>query len=253
MNKLLSTLAVMFCVAILSTQAFAADLTDEQFSKLMDSFLAKDANVEKIGNSLEQYFRKKRDEQQQAAEQEEEKVIEEQFKNPVKVDIGKSPVKGSDDAPITIVEFSDFQCPFCSRGAQTLEDVVKEYPGKIKIVFKNLPLPFHPEAKPAAIAALAAGKQGKFWQMHDKLFANQNALGSDLYPALAKELGLDVNKFTKDLGDAELAKQVEEDAALAASLGIQGTPGFFVNGVQIRGARPLPYFKAIVDRWLAKD
>ncbi len=236
--------------SITALPASAADMSDKDFAKALNAYLEKDENVEKIGDALEKYFRKKRQEQQSQAAEQEKEQLEEQFKNPVKIDIGNSPFSGPKDAPITIVEFSDFQCPFCGRGKETMEDVKKAYPGKVKVVFKNLPLPFHPEAKPAAVAALAAGKQGKFWEMHDKLFEKQKELGEETYINLAKELKLDVNKFKTDLNSDELKKQVDDDAALATKLGVRGTPGFFVNGVQVRGARPLPYFKNIIDRWL---
>ena len=134
-----------------------------------------------------------------------------------------------------------------------MKELAAAYPEKVKVSFKHLPLPFHPEAKPAAIASIAAHRQGKFWEMHDKLFENQGSLGADLYSKLAKDLCLDVAKFEADLKDPAVAKQVDEDAALATKLGIRGTPGYFVNGVQVRGAQPLPKFKQLVDRWLAKS
>jgi protein-disulfide isomerase len=247
----------LFCALALSVTTFgvgtanAQKLSQEEFDKMMGTFLEKDANVEKLGNALETLFRKKREAQQKAAALDQEKQLEEQFKNPVKVDAGDSPVKGPKSAKVTIIEFSDFQCPYCKRGAERMDEVLKAYPNDVKLVFKNLPLPFHPEAKPSAIAALAAGKQGKFWEMHDALFNNQGALGEKLYDRLAKELGLDLAKFKKDLADPKIAKMVDEDAALATKLGIRGTPGFFVNGVQVRGAQPLPKFKEIIDRWLS--
>lgn len=247
MNKRALLILSIGAILLAPAMAFAQEAA---FDKNMDKFLEDDANVEKIGNALERFFKKKRDEQRNAAMKAEGEELEAQFKNPVKIDIAGSPVRGPESAKITIVEFSDFQCPFCSRGMQTMEDVMKEYPKDVKVVYKHLPLPFHPEAKPAAIAANAAGKQGKFWEMHDKLFENQQSLGEELYLKLAKDLQLDVDKFKKDIADPALAKQVEDDAALATKLGIRGTPGFFVNGVQVRGARPLPYFKNIIDRWL---
>lgn len=228
----------------------AATAEDNDFAKKMDSYLQDDKNVEQIGNALERFFKKKRDEQQAQAEQEEARQMEEQFKNPVAIDIGESPMRGPKEAKVTIVEFSDFQCPYCKRGADTMEDIRKEYADKVNIVFKNLPLPFHPNAKPAAIAALAAGRQGKYWEMHDMLFDKQQELSPELYTELAKQLNLDIEKFNKDLNDEALAKQIDDDAALATKLGIRGTPGYFVNGVQVRGARPLPYFKQLIDRWL---
>ncbi len=241
---ILSVLSLM-----LIQNAFAQALASAEFEKAMEGYLANEKNVEKVGEALENYFRKKQEDRQQQQAKAEQEEMESQFKNPVKVDVGSSPVKGNPNAKITVVEFSDFQCPFCKRGMEVMYDLLKEYPNDVKVSFKNLPLPFHPQAKPAAIASLAAKQQGKFWEMHDELFANQERLGDELYVELAGKLGLDVEKFKKDLLDPKIAAEVEQDAALATKLGVSGTPGFFVNGVQVKGARPLPYFKEIVERW----
>lgn len=237
---------------LLTTATPSIALDDGQFAKMMDSYLQKEENLEKVGVALEKYFRKKREDQQAQAAQDEKKRMEEQFDNPVDIKIGSSPVKGKDSAKITVIEFSDFQCPFCKRGKDTMDDLAKAYPDDVKIVFKNLPLPFHPQAKPAAVAALAAGEQGKFWEYHDLLFDNQDALGEELYEKLANQLELDVEKFKKDMASEKFQKQVADDMAIATELGVRGTPGFFVNGVQVRGARPLPYFKDLVERWKDK-
>ena len=249
-SLLASALLAAGSLPINSQSALAADLDQAGFNKMMDTYLTDQGNVGKVGDALEAYFRNKRDQQRQQAEQAEEGRMEDQFKNPVKIDITGSPSRGPENAKVTIVEFSDFQCPFCSRGTQRMEDVLKEYPKDVKVVFKHLPLSFHQMAKPAARAAVAAQKQGKFWEMHDLLFQNQDALGDELFTKLATQLGLDLEKFKTDYDDPETAKKVEADAALANKLGVQGTPGFFVNGVEVRGARELPYFKKLVDRWL---
>lgn len=191
--------------------------------------------------------------QKAAAVDQEKKQAEElesQFKNPVKIDPGSSPSRGPKDAKITIIEFSDFQCPFCSRGTATMHEVLEAYPNDVKLVFKNLPLPMHPQAEPAAKAALAAGKQNKFWEFHDALFKNQQKLGDEYYMTVAKDLGLDLEKFKADMASAEIAQQIDADKKIAASLNINGTPGFFVNGVAVRGAYPTAHFKTIIDRWL---
>ena len=109
---------------------------------------------------------------------------------------------------------------------------------------------FHKQAKPAAAAALAAGEQGKFWEMHDALFNNQRSLSPTFYEEQAEKLGLDVDKFKKDMESEAIQKQIDEDVKLAGKHGISGTPGFFVNGVAVKGAYPLDHFKKIVDRWL---
>jgi protein-disulfide isomerase len=160
--------------------------------------------------------------------------------------------KGSASAPVTIVAFSDFQCPFCSRVLGTLDKLEKDYPGKIRIFFKHNPLPFHSDAMPAAQAAVAAEMQGKFWPMHDKLFANQQKLKRPDLEKYAQEIGLDVAKFKKDIDAPATKKRIEDDLELAKKLGVQGTPNFFIDGRPIRGAVPYEQFKSAVDDELAR-
>lgn len=256
MKKLSFLVLPLLCASLATSTALAgtpepaAKGDASAFDKQMESFLSKDENVKKLGDALERYFRKKQEEQQQQAAKSEQERLENQFKNPVKVDVGSSPVRGNADAKVTIVAFSDFQCPFCQRGAQVMDDVLKAYPKDVKIAFKHFPLPFHDKAKPAAIAAVAAAKQGKFWEMHDLLFKNQSALGAETFVKFAGDLKLDVEKFKADMADPETAKAVDADEELGRTVGVQGTPGFFVNGVLVSGAQPLPAFKAIIDRWL---
>jgi len=246
----LSAAAPLFVAPLFVTLLFVAPLTvsaqsnEKDFEKLMDAYLKSDKGPENIASAIQTHFQKK---QQDGAKNE----LETAFKNPVKVDIGNSPTLGPKDAKVTIVEFSDFQCPFCTRGKQTMDEVMKMYPKDVKLVFKNLPLPMHPEAVPSAKAALAANKQGKFWEFHDALFANQAKLNEAFYLEQAKTLGLDVEKFKVDMASEEIAKQVKDDAELGNKLGINGTPGFFVNGVPVKGAYPVPHFKMIIDRVLA--
>lgn len=132
-----------------------------------------------------------------------------------------------------------------------MEKVLEMYPNDVKLVFKNLPLPMHPEAGPSARAALAAGKQGKFWEMHDAFFQNQAKLNENFYVEKAKSLGLNVDKFKADMASNEIAEMVKNDAAIAQQNDISGTPGFFVNGVAVKGAYPPEHFKKIIDRWLS--
>ncbi|HKJ23949.1 MAG TPA: thioredoxin domain-containing protein [Myxococcota bacterium] len=167
------------------------------------------------------------------------------------VEIGESPVRGAADAKVTIVEFSDFQCPYCGRVKPTLTKLLEEYPDDVRVVYKHLPLSFHKDALPAAKAAVAAGKQGKFWEMHDALFEHQRELGDETYLEIARELGLDVEQFEKDYKSAPVATEVAHDMNEARRLGVTGTPGFFVNGRFASGARPYESFKAMVDQALA--
>lgn len=167
-----------------------------------------------------------------------------------KVDTAGAPVRGSKDAAVEIVEFSDFQCPFCSRVTPTLEQIQKEYGDKVRIVWKHLPLSIHPNAPAAHAAAEAAHRQGKFWEMHDRIFANQAEMSPERYRAYAKELGLDLTKFDRDVADPSIQKRIETDQEEAARLLVRGTPAFFVNGRFLSGAQPFAAFKRLIDEEL---
>ena len=160
--------------------------------------------------------------------------------------------KGGANAKVTIVEFSDFQCPFCSRVVPTLHQIEKEYGDKVRVVFRHNPLPFHGDAPLAAEAAVAAQAQGKFWEMHDKLFANQTALDRPSLEKYAHEIGLDMGKFKAALDSNKGKDQIEANMKEGTQFGVRGTPGFFINGNKVEGAQPFDAFKAVIDRELAK-
>jgi protein-disulfide isomerase len=176
----------------------------------------------------------------------------EQDKTVFKVDAGKSEAKGPKDAPLTMIIFSDFQCPFCKRVEPTLAQIEKEYGGKVRQVWKNYPLPFHNNAEPAAEAAMAAHAQGKFWQMHDKLFQNQQALDQAALEKYAGELGLNVAKFKADVEAKKFKASIESETKEGQAVGVNGTPAVFINGRKISGAYPFETFKKIADEELAK-
>ncbi len=162
------------------------------------------------------------------------------------------PSKGAENAPVTIVAFSDFECPFCSRVNPTIEQVMKEYDGKVRFVFRDYPLPFHAKAPKAAEAAHCANEQGKFWEMHDVLFANQKALEpADLKKHAGTIAGLDQAKFDTCLDSGKHAETVTRNMADGEEAGVQGTPAFFVNGTSLSGALPLEEFKKVIDKELA--
>ena len=177
-----------------------------------------------------------------------QKSIEDLIKNPIKVDLNNAPVLGPEDAEITIVEFSDFQCPFCKRVVPTIHQLVKEYDGKVRVAFRQHPLSFHKDAMSAAKASLAAHEQGKFWEMHDALFENQRDLSDANIKKIAKDLGLNMAQFEKDWKSDKFDAQIQEDIKFARSNGATGTPAFFVNGVYVKGARPIAYFKEVIDK-----
>lgn len=164
------------------------------------------------------------------------------------------PSLGPDDAPITIVEFSDFQCPFCRRfHDDTYQALLDSYPGKIRFVYRNLPLTsIHPNAMPAAIASLCANDQNAYWDFHEKLFSNET-LDEATYIQYATDLGLDVETFTACLSSGKHDEFIKQDMDFSLGLGVQSTPTFFVNGLAIIGAQPLANFKQIIDKELAGE
>ena len=162
------------------------------------------------------------------------------------IPLGNSPTKGPKDASITVIMFQDFQCPFSKRSQPTVQQLMDAYPGQLKVVFKNFPLGFHKEAGIAAEAALSAGAQGKFWEMHDKIFTNQKQMGIDNLKSYAEELNLDMVQFNKDLETHRYKKVVDEDMKVAQGAGVRGTPTFFVNGKKVVGAKPLAEFQKVI-------
>jgi protein-disulfide isomerase len=161
--------------------------------------------------------------------------------------VGDSPSKGPADAKVTIVEFSDYQCPFCSQAEPLLDQVMQAYPKDVKRVYKQFPLTsIHPNALPASKAAVAAGKQGKFWEMHAKLFGNQRELSPDNYKKWAEELKLDMARFEKDLASPDVQGAIDKDGQEARAADVTGTPTIFVNGKRLQ-QRSLEGFKAAID------
>ena len=166
-------------------------------------------------------------------------------------DLTGSPAKGPADAPVTIIEFSDFQCTYCLRSRPTVAKVLEQYAGKVRLVFKHFPLDFHKDAALAHRAALAANEQGKFWEMHDLIFANQKQMGRDDLIAHAKTLGLDMPRFLKDFDDSRFIAFMDRDMAEGTKAGVDGTPTFFINGTALVGAQPFEAFTAVIDKALA--
>jgi protein-disulfide isomerase len=161
-----------------------------------------------------------------------------------------SPAKGPANAPIELVEFSDFQCPFCFRAAPTVNQVLSAYGEKIHFVYRNYPLPNHPNARPAAEAAACAADQGKFWQYHDRLFQDPSKLGQSDLKRDAADLGLDTAKFDACVDSRKLKATVDSDVQAGQEAGVDGTPAFFINGRMISGAQPFEVFKRIIDEEL---
>jgi len=165
--------------------------------------------------------------------------------------IGSSAIKGNKNAPITIVEFSDFQCPYCSRLQPTLNQVLKAYPKDVKLVFKDFPLSFHKQAKNAAKAARAAGDQGKYWEMHDLIFEKFSTVNEAMMKEFAAKLKLDMNKFNADYASTKYDQLIQQDINLARTVGVTGTPSLFLNGKRMQ-RRSFDDFKTAIDAIIAK-
>ncbi|MNJ92548.1 Disulfide bond formation protein D precursor [compost metagenome] len=194
---------------------------------------------------------------QEKAVAEESTKRDEEFKNPLKPEISdKRVIFGPKDAKITIVEYSDFECPYCSKGYATVEEVMKAYPKDVRVVYKHLPLDFHPLAMPAAryFEAIAMQDHAKAEKFYKEIFENQGDLRTKKEGALkdaAKKVGADMKRLEKDLKDESITKIIESDMEEARKFNFSGTPGFLINGVSLRGAYPFSEFKEIIDRHLA--
>ncbi len=168
------------------------------------------------------------------------------------VELGDAPTKGPEDALVTIVEFSDFQCPFCKRVSPTLARIESEYGDKVRLAFKHMPLSIHPQAPQAHAASEAAHRQGKFWEMHDRIFENQRDLSVATLEKHARAIGLDMDRYAKDVADPEVKKKIDADMREASRLNVGGTPAFFINGRFLSGAQPFERFKVAIDAAIEK-
>jgi len=168
------------------------------------------------------------------------------------VDTKGSPSRGPENAKVAVVEFSDFQCPYCARVTPTLKQIESTYGDDVRVVFKHLPLQMHSKAPAAHAASIAAQRQGKFWEMHDRIFGNQREMSPEKYEEYAAELGLDVDQFKRDAASPEIKRKIDADLKEATRLGVTSTPGFFINGRYLSGARPFDSFKELIDAELGR-
>lgn len=252
------------------------DLSNDQFldkyisknvvvsDKEIDAFI-KDQNIpaehinpqvrEKIKNYLEME-RKKEAVDGWLAEQIKKDPVEVYLPKPRRpsfpVEVGNAPSFGDKDAKVTIVEFSDFQCPFCAKGADILKQIKKKYGKKVRVAFKNFPLPFHNHAEKAAVASLCANEQSSehFWKMHDEMFAHQDSLDPEGLKKLAKNVGLKADAFDKCMTENKLLTQVQADMEEGRKMKVKSTPTFFINGQLINGAQPMDVFVEIIEEEL---
>lgn len=199
---------------------------------------------ETIVEAVEAYRTQEQDKIRQARQD----FLKQMMESPAKA-IGDSPTTGSSKQEIVLLEFSDFQCPYCAKAHETVTAFMQKYGDRVTLAYKNLPLSsIHPEALPAAKAAWAAGKQGKFWEYRSALFAKQKDLGDALYGSIAQELSLDTEKFDRDRQSPEAQAAIDKDLAVAQSLGLNGTPVFFLNEEAFSGAVELSELEAAFER-----
>lgn len=186
-------------------------------------------------------------------EEAEKQKLEEAFNSPLKAEIRDDEmIRGPKDAPITLIEYSDFECPFCTKGYKTVSELMDKYGDKIRFIYKHLPLSFHPNAMPAAqyFEAIRMQDEKKAAKFHDKIFEDQGGLrkGDKFLKKLAKDVGADMAKLQKDLNSKEVKQRISQDMAEAKKFGFQGTPGFLLNGVPVKGAYPTSHFVDIVEK-----
>ncbi len=167
------------------------------------------------------------------------------------VSVDDDPMRGNPDAPVTIIEFADYQCPYCARGYNNMKKVMDKYGDKVRWIYRDFPLSFHKQANSAARAANCAGEQGKYWEMHDKLFENQKSIGDDDLKGYAKSLGLDMNAWNTCFADKDRhTSEFTHDMSDGQAAGVSGTPAYFINGIMLSGARPLESFAELIDKEL---
>ncbi|MEH1838759.1 MAG: DsbA family protein [Nostoc sp.] len=236
--RIWAVISLLVLVVTWSFPAQAASRIEPQLEQQVLQIIRE--HPEAIIESVQAY----QQQQQQKIKQEQQGFLQDLKTNPQTV-IGKSPTTGSTKSKTLLIEFSDFQCPYCAEAHKTLKELLVKYPDKIRLVYKNLPLTsIHAEALPAATAAWAAYQQGKFWEYHDALFANQKQLGQALYLDIAKKLKLDLGKFKRDLTLATPA--ITKDIQLAEKLAVSGTPFFVINSPTFSGVVQLVDIESIL-------
>ncbi|HEY9672709.1 MAG TPA: thioredoxin domain-containing protein [Waterburya sp.] len=239
--------ALALCLGLAScsippSQADNQKSTDSDLEAKVLQIIRKHPEV--IVESVQAYQQKQAEQQQQA-----QKAFLEQMKTNPKSVIGDSPATGASDQKIVLLEFSDFQCPYCAKAHTTLKQFMATHQNQVTLVYKFLPLTqIHPEAMSSAKAAWAANKQGKFWQFHDALFENQNKLGEPLYIATAKALNLDLKRFDQDRNSEAATAAIQKDMDMAEQIGVTGTPFLVMNGEFIAGGVQIPNLEATLKQ-----
>ncbi len=250
-----------FTLAILLLGLISACTSEKQLKEQMTKVIkenpevvlgAIDAHPEKFIEALNNAVKKAQEGQGKKREDEEKKQLEESFNKPLTANIrSDESIRGTKGAPIILVEYSDFECPFCSRGFNTVMELMEKYKGKIQFIYKHLPLSFHPQAMITSqyYEAIRLQNEGKAFEFHDKIYKNQGLLknGEAFLKKAAQEVKADMKKLAADVNSEAVKKRIEADMEEAAKFGFQGTPGFLLNGVPVRGAYPMNHFEGIVS------
>jgi protein-disulfide isomerase len=231
-------------------------VSDEEVSKFYEEhrnrFRASDT-LEALTPRIRAYLSERRRSDVVAAIRSEAK-IEIQLEPPRLAIEARGPARGPDDAPITIVEFSDYECPYCKRTEPVVQSLIERYPDRVRLVYRHFPLDsIHKDARGAAEAAVCADEQGQFWAFHEKVFENQGALSEADLLTYATDIGLDVSAFKTCSTSPDTRERVEADVAAGKEAGVTGTPAFFVNGIPLSGARPIEDFVRTIERELARQ
>ncbi len=254
MKSAFKYLAIM---ALLASCAGDDKKVEEQVARILENnpeiiIKALEKKPYEFMESLQKIAKSAQSQMAQRRAEEEKKELEESFDNPKVPSITDNDnIRGDKNAPITLVEFSDFECPFCSRGYDSVVKLMEKYEGKIKFVYKHLPLEFHPNAMTAAMymEALKIQSMDKGWKFHDTLFKNQSKVknGENYFKSVAKDIGADMKKLQADLKSEKIKNKIQADMQEAQKLGFSGTPGFLLNGVPVSGALPPEHFVQIID------
>ncbi len=253
-NKTLLSLVFLGLLASCSTERnFKKDLEKTLLDNPDVLMKVIEKNPEMFVSALQNAVQASQKNAAKMREIEEQKKLESAFENPLKPEITKQDViVGPQNAPITLVEYSDFECPFCKRGYETVQQLQEKYKGKIRFIYKHLPLSFHRQAMIASQYYEAIRLQGETMatKFHDNVFENQSSLaggGEKFLDKMAKKAGANLNRLKKDLNSEKVKNKIQDDMMEAAKFGMQGTPGFVINGIPVKGAYPTSHFVQIID------
>lgn len=245
----LVTMALVLAVSCTTSKEDIKKMMKENPDIITESIKA---NPAKFIEALNEAVKLSQEGEGKRREEEEKKQLETSFTNPLLAEIRSDEnFRGNKDAPITLIEYSDFECPFCSRGFNTVMELMEKYKGKIRFAYKHLPLSFHPQAMPASqyYEAIRLQSPDKAWKFHDAIYKNQRKLqnGEAFLKAEAKSLGVDMNRLAKDVKSEAVQTRIDADMAEAAKFGFQGTPGFLLNGIPVKGAYPSSHFDGLIE------